>query len=330
MSTGIQINELKYSHVPESSPPYYNCSALASDLGRQWYRYLRKRVGLPASSDVAAFADVLGELKIKMGDLLEPEGPLELAFVTVPNLPAMYLQDLVDAAEYSNFQLLTLPSYIHRSGDQGQWPVTELNTAYAGNGLVGPSGLIIDANSCLDKNGKTCSCDNGNTTLQNVAWSENVFSVLFTKKALTAHVLPISSATHYYNAVGVADFSLGLSSQQDYLPETIPINSTDLPYWYHVRMALATALDSYLFRGHDLDRVVVYGESAREETFDTILREIVRAAQPDDNPKNRPAYSRYQPVFTAARGAAMFGRLCHNLPGPGTCFPDLRPQEQGW
>jgi hypothetical protein len=66
---------------------------------------------------------------------LGPLGPVDLAFVTIPYLPALYMEDLVDAFEYTGIRLLTLPWYVHRSGDQAQWPVTEINTAYAGNGF---------------------------------------------------------------------------------------------------------------------------------------------------------------------------------------------------
>ena len=43
-------------------------------------------------------------------------------------------------------------------------------------------------------------------------WPDDICSVLFTKKALTAHVSPIISAPHLYYAGGIANFFLGLSA----------------------------------------------------------------------------------------------------------------------
>ncbi|KAI9821646.1 MAG: hypothetical protein M1827_002227 [Pycnora praestabilis] len=316
---------LKSSTHP--TPPYYDCNAQTADLGRQWHRYFRKRLGFPASTDVAALADVLSKLKVQTDSFLGRLGPLELAFITVPNLPALYLEDLVDAAEHVKVQLLTLPDYIHRSGDQAQWPVSELNTAFAGNGF-GRDGLYsgnIEAHLYYDDDNSNYS----DSSVPKTPWSENVLSVLFTNTALTAYVLPLSSAAHFYAADGIANFSLGLSSYYS-LPHVNSIGSVNASYWFQIRLALRTALDSYLNRGHELGRVISYGESAHNEIFDSILREEVLAAQFRDEPEQQPHFSSNDPVFAAARGAAEFARFCPRLPSYGSCFPDLRPRAKGW
>ncbi len=319
-------------HVPDLSPPYYDCNAQTADLGRQWRRYFRKRIGLSASSDVAALADVLSKLKVQTNSFLGPLEPLELAFITVPNLPALYLEDLADAAEHIKVQLLTLPSYIHRSGDQAQWPVSELNTAFAGNGF-GLDGLYsrnINARLYDDDNDDNNNSNNSDSSVLKKPWSENVLSVLFTKTALTVHVLPLSVAAHFYAADGIANFSLGLSSRQHPLAHLNPHGPANSPYWFQIRLALRTALDSYLSRGHKLGRVISYGESAHNEMFDSILREEVLAAQFSDEPEWQPQFSSNDPVFAAARGAAEFARFCPKVPTYASCFPDLRPSMQGW
>jgi hypothetical protein len=261
---------------------------------------------------------VLNRLKVETNSFLGSLGPLELAFITVPSLPALYLEELVDATEYINVQLLTLPGYIHRSGDQAQWPVSELNAAFAGNGfgLGGLHSMNIKAQTDNDDNS---SYDN-DSSVSKEPWSDNVLSILFTNTALTAHVLPISSAAHFYAAAGIANFSLGLSSD----------NPTDSFYWLQIRLALRRALNSYLSRGHELGRVISYGESAHDEMFDSILTAEVLAAQTSHEPEKQPHFSSNDPVFAAARGAAEFGRVCPKLPSYGTCFPDLRPKMQGW
>ncbi|OQV01249.1 hypothetical protein CLAIMM_06637 [Cladophialophora immunda] len=287
-------------------PPYYNCATQSSDLGRQWLRYFRKRLHVPASPEVAGLIDVLAELKSRTNSFLAPLGPLELAFLTVPNLPALYLEDLVDAAEHVNIQIVTLPGYIFRPGDQAQWPVSEINTAMAGNG-VGLDGVSEEK-----------------------PWSDNLFSVLYTDQALTAHVGPFWTATHYFSSNGIADFTLGLAQcsvpgQGDPVITSCP---TSDPYWNRVRQALRGALDSYLSRGQNLGRVISYGEHAHNAQFDALLREEVLARRSD--PSKQVQFLSKAPVYAAARGAAYFLQYCTRLPPYADCFPDLQPKPPGW
>ena len=159
---------------------------------------------------------------------------------------------------------------------------------------------------------------------------DNILSVLFTNAALTAHVGPFSSASHFYCVDGVANFSLGLS-QCTNPPSDLPARCTaELPYWYQVRLALRKALGSYLGRGSHLGRVISYGESANNEIFDRVLREEVLAAQLSDGPDLQVEFWDNDPVFAAARGAAEFAKLCTQLPRRDDCFPDLTPRMHGW
>lgn len=271
---------------------------------------------------MAALANVLAGLKAQTQALLGDLGPLELAFITVPPLPALYVQDLADAADHVKLQLLTLPPHIHRSGTSAQWPVSELNSAFAGNGF-GVDRRIASSN------GDLLHIGTGNGTSPNKPgkpepWNDNVFSVLFTNTALTAHVLPISSAGHYYNAAGIANFSLGLASAHNSSAVSSKV------YWKRIRVALRAGLDSYSVRGHQLGRVVSYGESAHNEAFEKILREEVSAAQASHDSAKQPQFASHDPIFAAARGAAVFARWCHLLPKYTNCFPDLRPEPPGW
>lgn len=125
-------------------------------------------------------------------------------------------------------------------------------------------------------------------------------------------------------------FSLGLSSRHHSLSNLNPHSQANSPYWSQIRLALRTALDSYLNRGHELGRVISYGESAHNEMFDLILREEVLAAQSSDEPERQPLFSSNDPVFAGARGAAEFVRVCPKLPSYGSCSPDLMPRQQGW
>jgi len=209
------------------------------------------------------------------------------------------------------------------SGDAAQWPVSEINTAFAGNGL--PLGLPSLENHTLTNS--TSSSLSSNSSIPE-PWSDNLFSVLFTKHALTAHVGPKTSALGFYAASGIANFTLGLSS---HISGPSPHDHSNDPgydsYWHDIRVALRIALDSY-YRGHELGRVISYGESAENEVFDRVLREEVLAAQDSDDPDKRPLFERREPVFAAARGAVEFVRFCKGL--KDGCFPDLRPRIQGW
>jgi len=213
---------------------------------------------------------------------------------------------------------MTLPTYIFRSGDSAQWPVTELNTAMAGNGLgfnyTPPGAQFLDEST---------------HGLAEEPWSDNVFSVLFTKKALTAHVSPISSATHLYAATGIANFSLGLSAEppRASLPNLDAIFNSR--YWLDVRATLRIVLASYYTRGRELGRVVYYGEAAHDVVFEKLLREEVLKSQDSSDEERRPIFEGRNAVFAGARGAAVFARYCRMLPSYGSCFPDLRPQQMG-
>jgi hypothetical protein len=168
---------------------------------------------------------------------------MQVVFVTVPLLPAMYMEDLLDAAALVGLQLLTLPWGIHGSAYSAHLPVTEINTAFAGMGF-GLDGIFPSKN-------------------ETEAWSQNTFSVLFTKKALTAQVSSIKRAPNFYAMNGIANFSLCLEALDAMGNET---------YWHAVRSALNGALDSdsswhYSHRSHELGRVIIHGEAAENDIF---------------------------------------------------------------
>ena len=270
---------------------------------------------LPASKDVWGLSHAVLFLKTDVNKWLRVHSldEMEVVFVTAPLLDALYVEDLLDAVEPHGLVLLTLPSYVHRSGDVAMWPVSEVNTAMAGLGL-GLEGVFEREVSRELESGLKA---------EEKPWNENVFSVLFTKFALTAHVSPLSFAPHFYAASGIVDFSLGLN-------ERTPENSGE--YWRRLRLSLRQALDSYQNRGHELGRVIVYGEEAGNEEFIGILREEVRRAQWSDAEERRPRWEMGD-MFSASRGAAVFASWCHRGLGRGDesgCFPDLTPRGQGW
>ena len=92
---------------------------------------------MPASDDTLALVSPLQVLKTDTNVWLRKRGmdEMQVVFVTVPPLPAMYMEDLVDAAAFVGLQALTLPWGIHSDPYSEHLPVTETNTAFAGMGL---------------------------------------------------------------------------------------------------------------------------------------------------------------------------------------------------
>ena len=296
----VEYNQVMEKLSLESSqhptPPYYG-RGYQSDLPRQIGRKLRKAIGLPASKDVAALAYVLKLLKTTTEQEL---GPFKYVFVTVPHLPAFYNEDLVDACKYVGLQLLTLPWYVFRAGDQAEWPVTHVNTAMAGNGF-GMCEDFRNATHC----GQQFHCPE----------KDDILSVLYTSKALTAHVSPICNSMHFYAAGGIANFSLGYQAAMQQ-PST---------YWPQVRAALRNAMDAYFSRGHKLGLVVAHGEGLRDAYFTDVLQDEVKKAQVSGE---MPTFTAKDPVYAAARGAAEFGKRC--MLTDIDCIPDLTPKAPGW
>lgn len=265
---------------------------------------------------------MLGKLKDQVASFLIPYGTLEMAFVTVPHVPAIYTEDLLDAAEHANFQLLTLPNY--RTGDQAQWPVNELNSALAGNGIELRSSS--GTQDFLDHQGKRVFDQDVETEVES---NYNTFLVLFTQTALAAFVGPFWSSTHYFSSDGIANFSLGLSqcsAQPDIQADECP---PEAPYWLGVRDNLRAALASY-YRSSELARVVSWGESAHNEIFTDILKSEVLAAQKSVDPGDAPLFFSEFPVFSPARGAAEFGKVCSRSHISFACIPEIVPRMQGW
>ncbi|KAK5062514.1 hypothetical protein LTR84_004587 [Exophiala bonariae] len=312
------LNILSDPSSAHPSPPYYNCAHSFNDISRQWARYLRKKKGQPASPEVAALIDVLGPLKEQVDIFLVPYGTLEMAFITVPDFPAIYTEDLHDAAEHVKFQLLTLPNY--RSGDQAQWPVNELNAAVTGNG-IGLSSSIGGRSDPRHDNEASFRYDNDNT-----------FLVLYTQTVLTAFTGPFGVShglsSHYYAAAGIRNFSMGLSQCSQGPGLQSYECPKDSPYWEELRQNLRAGLGSYWPRGRDLARVISWGESAHNEVFTAVLEQEVIAAQSD--PENRPQFYSDSPVFSPARGAAEFGKICAYSTISFACIPDIHARMQGW
>ena len=292
------------------TPPYYNCSAIREDVWRQWNRWWRRTCGLPSSDDVWALGSLLQQLKTDTNVWLRERqmDDMQVVFVTVPMLPAIYMEDLVDATALVGLQIITLPWGVHGGAYREHVPVTEINTAFAGMGL-GLEGIFPTKN-------------------ETYMWSRNILSVLFTNKALMAQLSPIGRASSFIAMDGIANFSLGLEAMDAMGNET---------YWQAVRSALNGILDldahsRFSLGGSELGRVIVHGEAAENDIFRGILREEVEAAQRSDEEEKRPQFWSVNPVFAGSRGAAIFANWCQRGLGSGFfwTFPNLKPDGPPW
>ena len=236
---------------------------------------------------------------------MSPYGDVHYALLTVPYLPALYNEDLIDACEHVGIQALMLPSYVFQSGGAAQWPVSEINTAYAGMGL----GIC---NDFLNLNATECAKH------MNCTSSNNIFSVFFSDDALTAHLSPICDAMHFFAAPGVLNFTLGLNSENDGAFESSEV------YWQKVRQSIRQGLQSYYY-GRDLSIVVSHGDRGSTKEFQDLLQDEIMAAQ---NSGFNPAFFYRDAVFAGARGAAELGKRCMLL--GYDCIPDIRPRGPGW
>lgn len=63
-------------------------------------------MGLPASPEVGALADMMKRLRPKAESFLGPNLSIEAAGVTIPQLYALYLEDVEDAFEHAGIREL--------------------------------------------------------------------------------------------------------------------------------------------------------------------------------------------------------------------------------
>jgi hypothetical protein len=220
----------------------------------------------------------------------------------MPHLPAVYVEDLVDACEQLGIYAIRSSTFM--SGDSGQYPVTEVNTAHAGMGL----GLCDDWRPDVPCTGRIPPIENG---------GPNILNLLFTDHAIAAYVSPLGGASSEFYSVGSSNFSLGLSAQTTF-------KTTDI-YWHHVQGFINGVLNS-IYRGSCLDAAVLHGEHAEND----MLRQALVSALEG---RKQPQFYIRNPLFAAARGAAELTDRCMHLADIQnwhTCIPDLRPQMQGW
>ncbi|KAH7409505.1 hypothetical protein BKA64DRAFT_742587 [Cadophora sp. MPI-SDFR-AT-0126] len=251
-------------------PPYNAFDEYYRDIPRRTLRALRKAAGLPASRDVAALSAMIQDLRCKAEAILGTEISSIPILAVTPSLVALCEEDLVDAFEYAGLQQVRLKNY-----SPGSY-VHETSAAYAGYGL----GLCSDP-----QNPAVCQKEEADMQM------ENILSLLFTRSALRIIYTPVRSA-YFFSSLSLrfyAHWDLGLDARDEE------------GYWKRVREAIEQGPRDY--PGFPMpDKVLLMGESARDERFRSVLEEIISGwgASPqvfgDDT------------EFVAAKGAAELAR----------------------
>jgi hypothetical protein len=131
--------------ITKNSPPYNSLEEMWDDWPRQAKRSARKKMGLPASSDVAVIAKVLKSV----ADVAESSVKSQLleisALVSFPALPGLYQEDISDAATYIGLRKLG-------TGLRATHPHENV-AAYAGNDM-GLCENYEDAEKCHEEQEK--------------------------------------------------------------------------------------------------------------------------------------------------------------------------------
>ncbi|KAG8628875.1 hypothetical protein KVT40_002740 [Elsinoe batatas] len=156
------------------------------DRPRQDLRSLRKRLGLPSSSDVGIIAEMIIALRDRTSTFLGHN--MNFVVVTIPKLPGVYSEDIRDAIEYAGLRSTKVWFFDHLS--------YEATASYAGYRLglyeswTQPEICLRETNACP---------------------REEVFTVLYTREALTLATSYVKAAYYlfppdYFNRL---DFELG-------------------------------------------------------------------------------------------------------------------------
>lgn len=245
-----------------------------SDIPRVTKRNARKKMGLPASSDVGVLSKLIESLCQKAQMDLRIE--IDSAVITVSHLVALYQDDIQDAFEFVGLRYVE-PKKNYRP------LVWETASAYAGYGF-GLCEHYSDAGKCAAE--------------EDDMKDQTAFSVHYSKNALSTSLAVIRIAIDLWEPDyrHAENFTLG----HDEVLKDGKYYGEDKEYW----TALKEHLRLLLVRNSSYQRparAIVTGDMADDKTFIVTLEEVLR-----DNLEKVPPLSIDDPVFVAARGAAEF------------------------
>lgn len=256
-------------------PPYDDMGQLWDDLPRQKWRQLLKKLGLPASSDVATIAEMLSALCAKAEAFTGTS--VISAVATIPHCVAVYNEDIIDAFEYIGVVMLRQWLFGHL--------VYESTTAYAGSGF-GFCRNYTDPVRCR------------NETYEHT--SEYIMVLTYTKDALLV-TLPATKGVFYlWEPMYRTRQSWDLGSNELLRRSTKDDISE---YWALVRELI---FNIFIVQHSSIpSKIFLTGESARDPEFKENVKEAI-AFVSDGKPV--PPIFDSDPLFVVARGAAEFAK----------------------
>jgi hypothetical protein len=232
-----------------NAPPYEDIGRSIRDQPRQIYRYLRKKLWLPASYDVGILA---GQIRTII-DAIPSDCPISKAGISIPHLAALYQDDLEDAAEYAKIRYLSPPYWATAL-------LFETAAAFTGYGLGLCQNYEVEK-ACFEEVKKMRH------------W--NVFTAHYSHGALTTSIANIWDSMGFSEqpARHAENFSLGydMLSKEPNQGES---------YWaaVHKELRRAIAHQGYTFPEPDL--VLVTGDAAHHPRFMLELRKAVMSRDP--------------------------------------------------
>ncbi|KAF2225241.1 hypothetical protein BDZ85DRAFT_90644 [Elsinoe ampelina] len=298
------IHRLSLETSKHIAPPYDNLGDRWDDLPRQELRKWKKRLGLPASTDVGTLAEMVASLRDAVVQFTG--SGIDSAVTTLPHLVAVYNEDITDAFEHVGLSSPVVWFYDHL--------VYETISAYAGHGL----GIFKNFTNAEYTYDHMHDFD-----------SEELLVILYTPDVLTVAVSSVKGAYFLWepSVRFRLDFDLGSDKLAHFLtPEEIE------EYWSLVGEAIQ---EIYLARRYDPPhRVFLLGDSAGIPNFNDTVKGVISQLTNADVP-----FYDTDPVFAAAKGAAEFAKRApytdlwweigwnksHNLSTPSTS-PGLRSQ----
>ena len=266
----------KRTELTHNLPSYPYTWAAIGNIYRwaNFRRSFRKRIGLPATEDVALLAEMLAALRQQTERYLGHS--VDWAVASFPHHQSLCREDITDALEYVDI----FPLWSRQLWDQPR----DTSAAYAGHGF-GLCEDYLDADRCMVEE-------------KNMSSKHSLF-VAYTHDALV--VRPHSFQSAYDSGYGayesfLVDYDLGLSSLPKYPDST--------EYWDQMRAILRKGALGPLGRiTNDFDQVILFGEDADFLAEQPVVRDVLGDLQ-DQIPEILDADG----LYVAARGAAEFAK----------------------
>jgi hypothetical protein len=231
-------------------PPYMDLSQKVGDLPRAALRRLRKTIGLPASYDVGVLASQIHKVLVVLKES-SPRMPFQVteAAISIPHLPALYFDDLIDSCEHVGIKYLPFTDF--------NVPLTfETGATFAGYGF-GMCEHLEDVKTCREEQVKMRT------------W--NVLAVPYSQTALTTAANDMRTPMMWMPARN--NFSLGYNALGSGL------YTDEDAYWKEVHRELR-AIWQYPTHYKNPDLVIVTGNAADNPAFRKVLRGAVGSKEP--------------------------------------------------